>query len=395
MSVKLTTSYWKIQALKKKIRIIQGSQGASKTYSILQIFFRLAIENSLLKFTVITENYPQLKDGPIADMQNIYRDAGLNFDNQYNKSEKNLHFSNGSVIQFRNLDNKDFHKAKGARRDYLFVNEANRVTWPSLEQMVTRTEKAIYFDFNPDHEFFIHEQFINAGRDDVDFLIVTYKDNELIPEGEKREIERRIEASKQPDASNQLKNWVRVYAYGELGTYSDRQIYNYEFTDEIPATARRIKTGMDFGSSPDPTIMVDCWVDGINLYWDEVFCANNLLPETIAGSERMSVAEKVESVGHEKGWPIVGDTDGRLSILDMRRRGFNVIAVKKPPGSQKWGVDKVRGFNLFITKRSTNIKKGIESWFWKVDDNGKIIPEPDGHEPDGLAAGRYAVMTSL
>jgi hypothetical protein len=48
---------------------------------------------------------------------------------------------------------------------------------------------------------------------------------------------------------------------------------------------------------------------------------------------------------------------------------------------------------MFITTRSVNLKKGIENYFWKVDINGKVIPEPDGHEPDGLAALRYVITT--
>jgi len=47
---------------------------------------------------------------------------------------------------------------------------------------------------------------------------------------------------------------------------------------------------------------------------------------------------------------------------------------------------------IYISHRSQNIKKAIESYFWKVDQNDKIIPEPDGHEPDTLAAIRYSIM---
>ena len=76
----------------------------------------------------------------------------------------------------------------------------------------------------------------------------------------------------------------------------------------------------------------------------------------------------------------------------MRRHGYNVRAVKKYAGSVSDGIQKLRSYNLVVTKRSVNLVKGLESWFWKVDKNGKIVPEPDGHEPDGLAATRYVVM---
>ena len=56
------------------------------------------------------------------------------------------------------------------------------------------------------------------------------------------------------------------------------------------------------------------------------------------------------------------------------------------------GINKVKAYNIHITRRSTGLKKGMEQWFWKVDGNGKIVPEPQSHEPDGLAAIRYLML---
>ncbi len=151
---------------------------------------------------------------------------------------------------------------------------------------------------------------------------------------------------------------------------------------------------MDFGVSPDPTILIDIFQDGVNLYLDEVFCENNLMPEKIEGANRMSVVDKVIECKHLKGHLIIGDTSGATTIRDMRKFGYNIVGVKgkNVKDSQITGIRDVRGYNLFITKRSINLKKGFENWHFKVDINNKIIPEPDGHEPDGLAALRYVVM---
>lgn len=390
MPIKLTLAYKKIKALKRKYKIIQGSQGASKTFSILILLFEKSLE-SKIKSTVVTESYPLLKDGVLADMEKIINDAGLDWDQLYNKTDKNLMLF-GSVIQFRNIDNKDFHKSKGARRDYLFINEANRTHWISVEHLITRSDKGVFIDYNPDREFWLHEQFINASRDDTDFIILTYKDNQCISEGEKTEIERRIAASELPDASDQLKQWVQVYARGQLGTYSDRQIYSYRFTEKIPETARRIPSGMDFGVSPDPTCLVDLYLEENRLYCDEVFEMNNLLPEKLEGAERMAVVDKLDEVEHLKGHMIIGDSANRTTIIDIRKHGYNIRPVKKKPGAMVPAINKLRGYELYLTKRSLNIKKAIESFHWKVDANGKVIPEPDGHEPDTLVAIRYVIM---
>jgi phage terminase large subunit len=257
--------------------------------------------------------------------------------------------------------------------------------------MIVRTDKAIFFDYNPDMPHFVEEIFLKGGRTDVDFLTLTYKSNELIPKGELQTILDRIELSKQPNAPENIKNWTRIFAYGEMGTYSDRMIYSYQFCDKIPDTAKQLNSGMDFAQSPDQTVLVDMYLDGVNLYVDERFALNNLAAEKIDGSERMSVVDQMDLIEFPKGRMIIGDTSGRLSILDMRNHGYNILAVKKNLPVYE-GINKVKAYNLFITKRSVSLKKGIENWFWKVDANSKIIPEPQGHEPDGLAALRYAML---
>ena len=378
MSVKLTTAYWRIKDLEKKIKVIQGGQGASKTYSILILILERVIKQEVKKVTIVTATYPLLKDGVIADMKAICEEAGIDFENNFNKSDKNLQLY-GCEIQFRNVDNKDFHKTKGVRRDILFINEANRTNWAVIDQLLTRS-KETYIDFNPDSEFWVHEHILH--REDCDFIILTYKDNEMLSEEERKEIESR---------KNNLQ-WWRVYGLGELGVYSDRQIYSFEIVDEIPNTAKRINSGMDFGVSPDPTVLIDCFIEGANLYCDEIFSENNLLPEKLKGAERMSIVDKLDEVEHTKGYKIIADSAGKTEILDLKKHGYNVKGVKKTTGSVILGINKVRGYNLFITKRSLNLKKGAENWHFKVDHNGKIVPEPDGHEPDGWAAVRYVIM---
>lgn len=385
MPAKITTAFHKIRKLTKKIRIIQGGQGASKTYSILMILFAEAYEAGRLGnpviVTVVSNTWPQLRDGAIADMRNICKAAGFDFENNYIKSENTLTV-NGSQIQFRHVDNADFHKGKGARRDYLFINEANRIKYASIEQLMTRTNTATFIDYNPDREFWVHEHYLKGDMEGVDFIILTYKDNECLAPGERDEIEKR---------RGNL-NWWRIYGEGLLGTYSDRQIYSYEFIDEIPPDAKQIGSGMDFGLSPDPTTLVNLYIKDSMLIADEVFTENNLMPEKIAGAERMSIVDKLDELKFPKGRTIYADSASRSSIQNLRNYGYAVYPVNKYSGSIVDGIKIVKSYDLKLTRRSIGIKKGIESWFFGIDENGKIIPEPDGHEPDQLAAIRYAML---
>jgi len=374
-----TSTYYKILNIKKKIKNIQGGQGAGKNIAICQILLKKALEKKRV-ITVMTDTYDNLKDGAIKDFRNVFKWAGIPFN--YNKQSKDLLIQD-SIIQFRYINDIKSGAGKSKRRDILYINEANKVGWEVASTYIGRTHEDVFLDYNPDLEFWAHTKVpLLKDKNNVSLserIIVTYIDNEMLPQSEVDYILSR----------KNNKDWFRVYGLGITGFYSERQIYTFNFIDKIPDDAKRIPSGMDFGISPDPTILINIWKKKNNLYIDEVFCENNLMPEKIKGAERMSVVDKLKQVKQKKGRLIIGDSANRTTILDMRKHDYNIIGVKK--GKVIDGINDVRGYNLFITKRSKNMKKGFESWFFKVDKNGKIIPEPDRHEPDGLVALRYVI----
>lgn len=380
-----TSTYYKIKRIKPKIKVVQGGQGAGKNVAIAQILIEKANEKKRI-ITIVTDTYDNLKDGAINDFKEQFESSNLSWDDAFNKTDHDLKIGK-SIVQFRYVSDIKKQAGKSKRRDILYINEGNKIGWEVASTYIGRTHEEVYIDYNPDFEFWAHTEIPKlkdeSGNLVSEQIIVTYLDNEMCPQSEVDYILSRKDNT----------DWFRVYGLGQTGYYSERRIYKYQFVEEIPADAYRIPSGMDFGVSPDPTILIDVYRIDNNLYVDEVFCENNLMPEKIRGAERMSIVDELEFVNHLKGWPIVADSAGATEIRDIRKHEYNIIGVKKPVRSVIDGINKVRGYNIFLTKRSVNIKKGIESFFWKVDNNGKIIPEPDGHEPDGLAALRYVIMT--
>lgn len=382
-----TTTYYLIRQIQKKIKVIQGGQGAGKTIAICQIILEKLLQKKDY-CTIVTDTYDNLKDGVIKDMNDLFEtsDGILDWGKCYNKSSHDLSLPNGSVIQFRYISDNKPMAGKSKRRGMLYINEANKVGWEAASTYIGRTHGDVYLDFNPDQEFWGHTEIPKLldieGKQQSELIIVNYHHNEMLPRTEIEYIESRRDNIE----------WYNVYGLGLTGFYSERRIYKYQFCDSIPPTAKKIESGMDFGVSPDPTILIDNYIDGADLYVDEVFCMNNLMPEKIKGAERMAIVDQLEYVKHPKGQLIIADSAGATEIADLRKYYYNVRGVKKTPGGQIDGINKLRSYNIYLTKRSTNVKNGIENWFWKVDRNGKIIPEPDGHEPDGLAALRYVIM---
>jgi Phage terminase large subunit len=383
-----TSTYYKIRRIKSKIKVVQGGQGAGKNIAIAQILLEDCAKDKDIA-TVMSDTYDNLKDGAIADFKMLYDSMDLDWDKDYNKTDHDLHH-HGGTIQFRYISDIKRQAGKSKRRGKLYLNECNKMGWEVASTYIGRTHGDIYLDYNPDFEFWAHTEVPKLsdekGNSISEQIIVTYIDNEMCPQSEVDYI-----LSRKDNVE-----WFRVYGLGQTGYYSERRIYKYQFLKEnelIPATARRIPSGMDFGVSPDPTILLDIWKLNNCLYVDEVFCMNNLMPEKINGAERMAIVDELELVKHLKGHVIIADSAGATEIRDITKYGYNIRGVKKPVKSVIDGINKLRGYDIYLTRRSVHVKDGIEKFFWKVDINGKIIPEPDGHEPDGLAALRYVIMT--
>lgn len=419
MALALTKTYKKIKAMTKPVRLIQGGQGAGKNIGMALLLLE---RQDARIITIMSDTYDNLRDGAISDFKLIFELNRLVWEKYYNQTKKDLKWGK-TIIQFRYLDDNKPQKGKGPRRQILYINEGNRVSWSAVEHYIARSAE-VYVDFNPDFEFWAHTELL--PKPNCQRIIVTYKDNEKCPKNEVEYIENR----------RHLTEWFKVYGEGKTGTYSERRIYTFEIVDEIPAHAKQLPRGMDFGSSPDPTTQIDCYLDGIDLYCHEVWTENNLLPEEIKGAEdRMCIADRMDieairyarkelpnvpfkhddkyyttyrakthekpdandnlilqKVREYKARFILADSSGAKEIADLQRRGYNVMGVKKRKGSVQDGINRLRGYNIKITKSSLGLKKGLESWMRKQDKNGKLTSEPDGHEPDQLAAIRYVAL---
>ena len=140
---KRTTATNKVLALKRRIKIIQGGTSASKTYSILAVLINKAIQQPNLEISVVAESIPHLRRGALKDFIKILKWTNRFNDEQFNKSLLTYQLKNGSTFEFFSAD--DSSKLRGARRDILYINECNNVTFESYNELSIRTKKEVYF----------------------------------------------------------------------------------------------------------------------------------------------------------------------------------------------------------------------------------------------------------
>jgi phage terminase large subunit len=370
-----TTSINKILSLKKRIKIIQGGTSAGKTFGILPILIDRAIKQPNVEISVVAESIPHLRRGALKDFLKIMRWTNRYVDTQFNKSLLTYTFKNGSYIEFFSAD--DSSKLRGARRDVLYINECNNITFESYNELSIRTKREIYLDFNPANEFWVHKEL--KDEPDTDFIILTYKDNEALDESIVTQIEKNRDKAA---TSSYWANWWRVYGLGEVGSLEGVVFNNWKEIDTIPKEAKLIGIGLDFGYTNDPTAAIEIY------NYNGTRIINELVYRT--GMVNSDIAKILPS-----GVIIYADSSEPKSIEEIRRQGKTIKGVTKGADSINYGIDVMQRQDYLVTKQSTNLIKELRSYCWDVDKQGQRMRKPIDHYNHAIDALRYHEMEAL
>ena len=370
-----TTAAKKINALKKRIKIIQGGTSASKTFSTLFILINKAMFYDNLEISVVAESIPHLRRGAVRDFLKIMKWGQRYTETSFNKSYLKYEFQNGSFIEFFSAD--DSSKLRGARRDILYINECNNVSFEAYNELSIRTKKEIYLDFNPSNEFWVHNEL--KGEDDADFIILTYKDNEALDDGIVQQIEKnRLKAK----TSTYWANWWRVYGLGEIGQLQGAVFSNYKIIDKIPDEARLIGIGIDFGYTNDPTSIIEVYKHNETRILNELTYQTGLLNSDIAKILPKNV-------------PCYADSAEPKSIRTIQLSGITIKGVTKGRDSINYGIDVMQREDYLVTSQSTNLIKELRSYCWDTDKTGKRLNKPIDNFNHAIDAVRYHEMETL
>lgn len=374
MAYVLTTSTKKLAKLNKRIRAVCGGTSAGKTISIMQILISKAIDDKRPTLTsVVSESFPHLKKGAMRDFKNIMQEHNYWDDRDWNATDSIYTFQSGSKIEFFSADQPS--KVRGPRRERLYINECNNVDYEAFDQLEVRTNLEVWLDWNPTYEFWFYTNVLN-NRDDIDFITLTYKDNEGLPENIVKSIEMR--------KSN--KQWWRVYGEGKLGEVEGRIYTGWQTLDEIPFEARLEGYGLDFGYTNDPTAIVAVYYYNGGYILDEK-CYRK-------GMSNRDIADLLNSLPYGL---VVADSAEPKSIDDIKSYGVAIVAADKSGTKSKpylkTSIGHVQDQKISVTKGSTNLIREYRRYLWKVDKDGRVLNEPDGGYDHALDAARYKLYS--
>lgn len=356
----------------KRVNINQGGTSSGKTYTLIDLLFCLGIEKANQVISVVGQDIPNLKKGAYRDAKRIWSNSEL-YQSLYskpNETERIFTCTNGSIIEFNSY--QDEQDAKSGKRDYLFVNEANGVDYKIYWQLAIRTKKKIFIDYNPTVRFWAHDL---VSDNDSKLIISDHRHNPYLSKEEHEQIE--------GIADKELFN---VYARGYTGQITGLVYANWALVDEMPTDYKKRFTGIDFGFTNDPTAIIDVRLSEGELWVDEYEYRTGMLNSDIAKVIKENGIALIDTVA---------DSAEPKSIAELRTYGIKIEGAQKGADSIKNGIDILKRYKINITKRSTNIRKEILSYKWKMDRDGNLTNEPIDSFNHGLDPLRYVALNKL
>ena len=376
----ITTALKKIEATlyePTRYKVIQGGMSAGKTYAIMTLLVGYAMSYEEAKITVVGLSYGHLKDGAISDFKAVMKEGGIWDAMKWNISNSEYTFSNGSVIQFRSVDKMG---ARGPRRDVLFVNEANGISYEVFRQLADRSRDFSIIDYNPSAEFWAHTELVKKQAEKTSFMILTHEDNEALSSQERENI-----LEHKPKDGEEPSNWWIVYGLGQIGSLEGNIYSGWELASDAEAVAsdaKLIRYGLDFGFSNDETALVAIYDRGEK----KIGIVEKIFKKGILPSQ---YCDELGKAGVDASVLIVADGARPEIIAEIKRGGYRCIAADKGAGSVLRGIERVSEYQVEYDGK--DLEREYLSYAWRKKKSGESMDEPQDGNDHLMDAIRYAI----
>ena len=380
MKIQTTRVYSEVSdAVKRGCRTIsaQGSSRSSKTYNIVLFLCLYLLEHANTRLSVVRKTLPAIRGSVLYDFKDILVRLGIWADANFNKSEMIYTFPNGSFVEFFSTDQEQ--KLRGRKRDILFVNEANELSFVEWQQLAMRTAQFKILDYNPS---FSEDHWIMKLNEEsgVYHFITTYRDNPFLEQTIIDEIE-----------SLQTKSptlW-QIYGLGKRALVEGIVFPRIEQVAEFPDWCKSEYLGIDFGYTNDPTAIVKV---GYAVNADDEEC---LFIDEICYRTRMTTGDICDALRPYRNMTIDAESADPRLIDEIHKSGARIYPVKKGTGSIEAGIARMQTFRIFVTARSLNVLKEFRNYTYAQDKDGRWLNIPIDAYNHAIDAVRYVVMSEL
>ena len=335
-------------------KVLYGGRGAARSWSVARALLVMAAArpNRIGCFREFQRSIQDSVHRLLCDQIELLQMPG------FTATRTEIRHACGSLFLFEGLRH-NITKIKSLEGiDVAWVEEAEHVSadsWDILIPTIRKPNSEIWVTFNPDQETDpTYQRFVLNTPPDTYLRKCSYMDNPWFPDTLRKEMEylRRVD----PDAAAHV--WD-----GECRTMSDAQVLRGKWVveDFEPLdTWAGPYYGADWGFSSDPTAITRSWIDNRTLYVERE--AYRL------GVEMDDLPDFFDTVPGIRKHTIRADNARPEIISHMKRRGFNIQAAAKWPGSVEDGISYLRSFErIVIHPRCKQTAQEARLWSYKTD----------------------------
>lgn len=372
---------------KKRIVVLEGGSSSTKTWSLLQWVIINCSQHSKKVYTIARLKMTWTRATVLKDFESLWVRYNLPVTPEFNSNrQEQTYYLFGNEISFIGLDEP--LKAHGRRQDYLWLNEGMEDSEKEVNQLMIRTRKRVFIDYNPAAEtHWIYDNIIK--RIDCDFFHSTMRDNPFLEQSIIDELNR-LELT-DPIA-------YKIYNLGLRAQQKGLIFKNWDTVPDVPVNATTIAYWLDFGYVNDPTSLGRLAIFEGELYADELIYERGLVNVPIRGREGVigkNISDRMHEVNVMPGYEIIADSAEMKSIGELYAVGWNMKPSYKP--NIVFGIDILLRYKIHVTDRSINTIKEFKNYKWATDKEGEPLrPEKPiddfNHSIDGI---RYIAVLRL
>lgn len=399
----------------RRFKGAHGGRGSGKSH----FFADLAIERAMLqpgtRGLMIREHQTTLRQSVKPLIESKIRAMGLQ--SYFLVQERLIRTPGGGEFTFQGMANHTADSVKSFEGyDFAWVEEAQSLTQRSLTLLtptIRKPNSEIWFSWNRRSPTDPVDAFFREHKDDPNAVCVqaNYYDNPWFPDVLKLE----MEWCKRHDPEKYRHVWL-----GDYQTRSEAVVFQHgrhwrigdpsEFKPR--EEVQRFYYGADFGFATDPACMVECYIEGRNLYVTaevyEVGVEIDYLPFLFGGCsdeqlnrlnlqafKELKPAQKDRWTGIPgcRFWPIIADSARPETISYLRRHGFQAMQpARKGSGSVEEGIEFLKGFTIVVHPDCRHTIDELTTYSYKIDPKTEevlpVLVDAKNHAIDSL---RYAV----
>jgi phage terminase large subunit len=364
-------------------KALLGGRGSGKSWSVATYLLIQALQ-ARKRIVCCRQFQNSIRDSSKELIEKRARD--LNLADQFSFSERSIeHSMTKSDFLFMGLERniESIRSLEGA--DIVWVEEARTINAKSMEILLPTVRKAgseIIWTWNPELPDDPVDQYFRGKEGPPPRSIVTFVDYRDNPFFKDTEMVNEMEVLKTGNPDRFKHVWL-----GEYDLKHETKVFTNVTTGkiEVDPDTMPARYGMDFGFGSDPSFIVKVY---INEDRKQIYIAREAWGR-VAMDDLPLLARAVVESDRDL---IKCDSSQPGTIEFLKRRGLNVYAAQKGPGSVKAGINFLQGYSIIIDPSCEQMREEARLYSWMTDRRtGQSLSVPVDANNHGWDSTRYAL----